>query len=99
MIKEGEKVTSEEQKVFSELKGIKEELQAIKECLEPLKTVCKSFNSEFGAGNFTIPVDSGLTGNEIRELYGLKRVEEALCDKVLISTSLYNSLIQYVEKN
>lgn len=86
-----------EKEILSELQEIRKELQATRECLEPLKKVCNKLNSDFGVGNFTIPVDSGLTGNEIRELYGLKRVEEALCDKVLISTSLYNNLIHCVK--
>ena len=67
------------------------ELKAQRESIESLKKVF----SELGTGYYSaVPIDSGLTGNQIRQLYNLKKIEEKWADKVIISSRLYNMLIQ-----
>jgi len=67
------------------------ELSANRKSVEPLKEIF----SKLGTGYCSaVPVDSGLTGNQVRQLYNLKKIEEQMADKVIISSRLYNMLIQ-----
>lgn len=67
------------------------ELSANRKSVESLKEIF----SELGTGYCSaVPVDSGLTGNQVRQLYNLKKIEEQMADKVIISSRLYNMLIQ-----
>lgn len=67
------------------------ELSANRKSVESLKEIF----SKLGTGYYSaVPVDSGLTGNQIRQLYNLKKIEEKWADKVIISSRLYNMLIQ-----
>lgn len=82
-------------------KALKEATKAMREATKELsanKDSVESFKkifSELETGYCTaVPVDSGLTANQVRELYNLKKIQEKLADKVLISTRLYNMLIQ-----
>lgn len=82
------------EKICKALKEIKNELQETRKCLEPLS---EAFAKLSKGGDVVLPAESGLTGNEMREFYGLKRIEEGLCDKVLISVSLYDKLMQCID--
>ena len=67
------------------------ELSANRKSVESLKEIF----SKLGTGYCSaVPVDSGLTGNQVRQLYNLKKIEEQMADKVIISSRLYNMLIQ-----
>lgn len=67
------------------------ELSANRKSVESLKEIF----SKLGTGYCSaVPVDSGLTGNQVRQLYNLKKIEEQMTDKVIISSRLYNMLIQ-----
>lgn len=88
-----ERQQNRNEEVLLVLTEIRKELHATRECLEPLKEICKKLGTN---SNIVIPVENGLTQNQMRELYGLKRIEEALADKVLISTNLYDMLLQNV---
>lgn len=67
------------------------ELSANRKSVESLKEIF----SKLGIGYCSaVPVDSGLTGNQVRQLYNLKKIEEQMADKVIISSRLYNMLIQ-----
>lgn len=82
---------SEISELTKALQETTKELKAQRESIESLKKVF----SELGTGYYSaVPVDSGLTGNQIRQLYNLKKIEEKWADKVIISSRLYNMLIQ-----
>lgn len=82
---------SEISELTKALQETTKELKAQRESIESLKKVF----SELGTGYYSaVPVDSGLTGNQIRQLYNLKKIEEQMADKVIISSRLYNMLIQ-----
>lgn len=67
------------------------ELNANRKSVESLKEIF----SKLGTGYCSaVPVDSGLTGNQVRQLYNLQKIEEQMADKVIISSRLYNMLIQ-----
>lgn len=67
------------------------ELNANRKSVESLKEIF----SKLGTGYYSaVPIDSGLTGNQVRQLYNLKKIEEQMADKVIISSRLYNMLIQ-----
>lgn len=67
------------------------ELSANRKSVEFLKEIF----SNLGTGYYSaVPIDSGLTGNQIRQLYNLKKIEEKWADKVIISSRLYNMLIR-----
>lgn len=82
---------SEISELTKALQETTKELKAQRESIESLKKVF----SELGTGYYSaVPVDSGLTGNQIRQLYNLKKIEEKWADKVIISSRLYNMLIR-----
>lgn len=82
---------SEISELTKALQETTKELKAQRESIESLKKVF----SELGTGYYSaVPVDSGLTGNQVRQLYNLKKIEEQMADKVIISSRLYNMLIQ-----
>lgn len=82
---------SEISELTKALQETTKELKAQRESIESLKKVF----SELGTGYYSaVPIDSGLTGNQIRQLYNLKKIEEKWADKVIISSRLYNMLIQ-----
>ena len=82
---------SEISELTKALQETTKDLKAQRESIESLKKVF----SELGTGYYSaVPIDSGLTGNQIRQLYNLKKIEEKWADKVIISSRLYNMLIQ-----
>lgn len=79
------------QEATKAMRGVTKELSANRKSVESLKEIF----SKLGTGYCSaVPVDSGLTGNQVRQLYNLKKIEEQMADKVIISSRLYNMLIQ-----
>ena len=86
-----QKATKAMRGVTRAMREATKELSANRKSVESLKEIFSNLGTGYCSA---VPVDSGLTGNQVRQLYNLKKIEEQMADKVIISSRLYNMLIQ-----